>query len=50
MQKYLHDLGCELGLAFYSTQLAKQVPSLTSKKCCHVDIHLIVGTQDLGLV
>ena len=34
----------ELSLAFCSTQLTTQVPSLTSKKCCHVGIHVILGT------
>jgi hypothetical protein len=33
-----------LGLAFYLTQLSTQVLSLTSKKCCHVGIHVILGT------
>jgi hypothetical protein len=47
MQKYLRDLGWELGLAFCSTQLATQVPSPTSKKCCQVGIQVILGTWDL---
>ena len=42
--KNLHDLCLhDLGLAFRSTQLSTQVPSLTSKNCCDVDIHVIVG-------
>jgi len=48
MQQYSWDLGWELGLAFCSTQFATQVPSLTSEKCCHVGIHVILGTWDLG--
>ena len=32
-----------------SIQLATQIPSLTFKKCCHVGIHVIVGTHDLEL-
>ena len=50
MQKYPWEVGWELGLAFRSTQLATQVPSLASKKCGHLDIHVIVGTPDLGPV
>ena len=47
MQKYLWDLGWELGLAFCSTQLATQVPNLTSKKVlpCRHPCH----SWDLGL-
>jgi hypothetical protein len=41
--KNLHDLCWQLGLAFCSTQLLTQIPSLTSKNCCDVDIHVIVG-------
>jgi hypothetical protein len=37
-----------LGLAFCSTQPSTQAPSLTSKKCCHVGIHVILGTQEFG--
>jgi hypothetical protein len=44
MQQYSWALGWELGLAFCSTQLATQVSRLTSKNCCHVGIHVIVGT------
>ena len=44
MQKYLWDLCRELALAFCSTQLSTHVLSLTSKKCCHVGIHVILGT------
>ena len=47
MQKYLWDLCWELNLALYLIQLSPQVPSLTSKKCCHVGIHVILGTHDL---
>ena len=32
---------------FCLTQLSTQVPSITSKDYCHVDIHVILGTQDL---
>jgi hypothetical protein len=49
MQKYSRDLCWELGLAFCSTQLSTQVPTLASQKCCHVGIHVILGTWDLGL-
>jgi hypothetical protein len=38
-----------LGLAFCSTQLSTQVLSLTSKTFCHLGIHVVLGTQDLGL-
>ena len=50
MQKNSWDLYWELGLAFCSTQLWTCVLSLTSKKCCHVGIHVILGTWDLGPV
>ena len=46
MQEYLHDLCWELGLVFYSTQLSTQALSLTSKQCCLVGIHVILGTWD----
>ena len=41
MQKYSRDLCWELGLAFRSTT---HTPSRASEKCCHVGIHVIVGT------
>ena len=44
MTNYLQDLGCELGLASRLTHLTIQVPSVTSKKCHHVGIHVIVRT------
>ena len=44
MHKYSWDLCWELGLAFCSTQLSTQVPSLISKKCCHMGIYVILGT------
>ena len=34
----------ELGLAFSSSQLSTQVPSITFKKCCHLSIRVILGT------
>ena len=40
------EFGLGVGLAFSSIQLSTQVPSLTSKKCCHVGIHVILGTWD----
>ena len=46
MQKYSWDLCWEMGLDFCLTQLSTQVPSLTSKNCCHVGIHVILGTWD----
>jgi hypothetical protein len=42
------DLCWGLGLAFCLTQISTQVPSLTSQKCCHVSIHVILGNHDLG--
>jgi hypothetical protein len=45
--KKYQDWFCKLGLAFCSTQLSTRVPSLTSKKWCHVGIHVILGTWDL---
>ena len=48
MQKYSQDSCWELGLAFCLTQLSIQVRLLTSKKCCHVDIHVILETLRLG--
>ena len=36
----------KFNLVYCSTQLSTQVLSLTSKKCCHVDIHVILGTWD----
>ena len=45
MQNYSRDLCWELGLAFCSTQLSTQVPSLTFKKCCRRPCH----AWDLGL-
>ena len=47
MQKHLRDLSWELGLAFCSIQLSTQVLSLTPQKCCHVGIHVILGTWDM---
>lgn len=41
-------MGLELSLAFGLTQLVAQDPSFTSKKCCHLGIHVILGTYDLG--
>jgi hypothetical protein len=38
----------ELGLAFCSTQVSTYVPSLTSKKWCHVGIHVVFRAEDLG--
>ena len=35
-----------MGLAFCSIQLLTQVLSLTSKKCCHVGVHVILGLYD----
>jgi hypothetical protein len=49
MQEYIQDLCWDLGLVFCSTQTSTQVPHLTSKKCCHVGIYVILGTQDLRL-
>jgi hypothetical protein len=48
MQTYLQDLCWELDLTTCSTQHSTQVPSPTSKKCCHVSIHVTLGTEDLG--
>ena len=48
--KIFAGLGLRVGSSFLLYPTCKTSPSLTSKKCCHVDIHLIVGTQDLGLV
>ena len=42
--KYPKNLYWELGLVFRSIQLLTQVLSLTTKKCCHVGIHVILGT------
>ena len=50
MQNDSWALCWELCLAFCSTHLETQVPSLTSKKCCHVGIHVTVGNEDLGRV
>jgi hypothetical protein len=36
MQKYSRNLGWEMDRTSFSTQLALQVASLASKKCCHV--------------
>jgi hypothetical protein len=43
------DLCLELDLAFLLIQLSTRIPSLTPKKCCHVGIHVVLGTWDLGL-
>ena len=48
--KSLQDCVWELGLAFCLAQLSTQVPTLTSKKWCHVDIHVILGPEDSGVV
>jgi hypothetical protein len=40
-------LELRVGSSFLLEQNATQVPSLTSKKCFHVGIHVIVGTWDL---
>ena len=46
-KKNSRDLCWELGLGLCSTQLSTQnSQALTSKKCCHVDIHVILGTWD----
>ena len=47
--KYSKDLCGELGPTFCSTQLSTTSPRASPpKKCCHVDIHVIIpGTQDL---
>ena len=37
-----------LTLSFCSIQLSTQVLSLTSKKCCHVGFHVILGDLRLG--
>jgi len=38
----------ELSLAFCSTQVSTYVPSLTSKKWCHVGIHVVFRDWGLG--
>ena len=38
----------KVGSSFCSTWLSTRVLSLASKKCCHVGIHVIPGTHDLG--
>jgi hypothetical protein len=48
--KIFMGLALRVGSSFCSTQLSTQVPSLTSKKCCHVNIHVIRETWDLGPV
>jgi hypothetical protein len=47
MQKYSRDLSWALALAFCSTYFSTKVPSLIFKKCCHVSIHVILGTHEL---
>jgi hypothetical protein len=42
MQENSWDLCRESGLAFCSTRLSTQVPSLTSKTCYHVGIHVLL--------
>ena len=42
--KKSQDLCWELGQAFCSTRLSTQVLTPTLKKCCHVGIHVILGT------
>ena len=38
-------LGLRVGLPFCSTKITTS-PSLTSKECCHIDTHVILGTWD----
>ena len=44
--KIFTDVIWELGLTFCLTQLSTQDMSLTFKKCCHVDIHVMHGTWE----
>ena len=46
-KKNSRDLCWELGLVFCCPQPSTQVPSLTSKKCRRVGIHVIIGTWDM---
>ena len=39
-----------VGSSFLLDSLSKQVPILVYKKCCHVGIHVILGTYDLRLI
>ena len=48
MHKYSPDMLSNGSSFFDQSNSQHKVLSLTSKKCCHVGVHVMFGTSDLG--